>query len=104
MWRLGFGDGELDRPDRLGVVFEGSPNGWLFAIEARAGAYQEERVQALMAVIRDPARAENPASAIHVTPWGATNPHLEGYWDGGQPEGMLEALALLHDEMHRNDP
>ena len=92
MYRLGFGDPALDRPDRLGVVLEGAENGWLFVIESRPGAYQEPRVQALMAALRDPATAKNPATGIHVTPWGADI--SRGYWDGGAPPGANDPRVL----------
>lgn len=90
MWRLGWG-GPEDRPDRLGVLMEASPNGWLFAIEARPEAYKSPAVQETMQALR---YSNPPTTAVHVTPWGAIDPCREGYWDGEKPEGLQDATII----------
>ena len=98
MWRLGFG-GDDARPDRLGVVLEGSPWRWLFAIETRPDAYQEPLVQEYMRAIRE--NAESPAKYIRVTPWGAQNPGDGGYWVDAAP--TPEEMAAVLDAAARGD-
>jgi hypothetical protein len=90
MWMLGFGKDDA-RPDRLGVVLEGAPGGWLFVIETRPGAYKESLVQEYMAAVRT---SEQPATAIHVTPYGVEVGEGGGYWDGGEPANWRDEATI----------
>jgi Fe-S-cluster containining protein len=89
MWRLGAW-GDDARPDRLGILAEGSPNGWLFIVEARKGGVNEPLAQAYLAATME--APDSPATAIHVLSYGEP-PNGPGYWIGGVPENLLEDLA-----------
>lgn len=95
MWRLGWG-AEDARPDRLGILTEGSHSGWLFVVECRPGAYAEPLVQAYMEATLN--ATDTPARGIHVHPWGSEDVQC-GYWDsrGEVPtKSQLLAEALLN--------
>ncbi len=97
MWRLGWGEDDA-RPDRLGVLVEGAPNGWMFVVETRPGGAEEELTQSYMqAAINHP---KSPARAIHVTRWGTDR----GYWIGGTPERIHEELVAVLAAMTDSSP
>ena len=94
MWRLGFGYDKHARPDNLGVVFEGAPGGWLFAIETRLNAIGESLVIDYLC-----AMFENPCGdrlrGVCVRPFGGDL--RSDYWIGEEPsrEQLKSMLALV---------
>lgn len=100
MWRLGWGD-EDARPDRLGILAEGAPNGWLFVIETRPGGAEEPLAKAYMEAAAQ--ATDSPAQAIHVTPWGA-EPMNGGYWITDEPELVQRELESLINQVGMDRP
>jgi hypothetical protein len=96
MWRLGWAD-DSARPDRLGILCEGSPNGWLFVLESRPGGAEEPEARAWMELAIQASPGD--ANMIHVTPWGDTSPR-GGYWITDRPE-LVENPELLREELRR---
>jgi hypothetical protein len=89
MWRLGWGDDDA-RPDRLGVLAEGAPNGWVFLVEVRKGGALEQRTLEYMQAMRE--HPTKPCTAIHVTPYGAEG-YQQGFWLDSVPEDVEGQLA-----------